>query len=190
MSAVTSRFVYVSRKRPDIVTSAVEGKFIALRLTPQDSPERPRKLPSYLITRYPVGVDPALSISMKGIHSARRFYQDGQPISRIVVTWTLQDPPPTSIAFSFLPCLPPCEVRKLDSDRPTCYKCWSVGHISRYCSAQDRCGWCAGGHDSRTCPHRAPTPLPDTVDPASRPPPPPAEITANWRCPSLPRTGS
>ncbi|MPC65205.1 hypothetical protein E2C01_059336 [Portunus trituberculatus] len=61
MAAVTSRFVYIARNRPDIVSSAERGDFLALPLTRQDSPEMQRKLPTYLVTRYPVGVDPNLS---------------------------------------------------------------------------------------------------------------------------------
>ncbi|MPC59881.1 hypothetical protein E2C01_053910 [Portunus trituberculatus] len=97
---------------------------------------------------------------------------DGQPISRIVITWNLQEPPPSSIDLSFLPCLPSCEVREVS------YKCWGIGHISRYCSAPEKCALCAGSHDSRTCPHRAP-PLPPT---ATRTLPPPADVTAHWKC--------
>ncbi|MPC99499.1 hypothetical protein E2C01_094916 [Portunus trituberculatus] len=37
-----------------------------------DSSERPRKLPTYLITRYPVGVDPNLSKELEGLYSAVR----------------------------------------------------------------------------------------------------------------------
>ena len=184
MSAVTSKFVYVSRQRLDVLKSAEAGEFLSLKLIRQDSPARPRKLPAYLITRYPVGVDPSLSKEMDGVYSARRFHQDGQPLNRIVVTWTLEEPPPSSFSFSFLPCLPACEVRHLDNDRPSCYKCWGVGHISRYCSAQEKCAWCSGGHDSRSCPHRAPPPPPPATDETTEPPrPPPADVTAHWRCP-------
>ncbi|KAG0714002.1 hypothetical protein GWK47_014958 [Chionoecetes opilio] len=133
MSAVTSRFVYISRVRLDVVGSAMNGDFLALTLTPQDSPDRTRKLPTYLVTRYPVGVDPSLSKELDGVYSARRFHQDGKPISRIVVTWTDTDPPPSSFPFSFLPSLPPCEFRLLHNDKPSCFKCWGIGHISRYC---------------------------------------------------------
>lgn len=193
MSAVTSRYVYVSRKRLDIVKSAEQGDFLAISLVRQDSPERPRKLPTYLVTRYPVGVDPSLSKEMDGVYTARRFYQDGKPINRIVVTWSLLDPPPPSFEFSFLPCLPACEVRRLVNDRPSCYKCWGVGHISRYCTAAEKCAFCSECHDSRTCPHRAPPPPPPSDDAdssASRPPPPPpAALTAHWRCPRCQEPG-
>ncbi|MPC53281.1 hypothetical protein E2C01_047170 [Portunus trituberculatus] len=97
MTAVTSRFVYIARNRLDI-----------------DSPERPRKLPTYLITRYPVGVDPNLSKELEGVYSTRLFFQDGQPISRIVVIWNLQEPPLSSTDLSFLPCLPSSGIRELD----------------------------------------------------------------------------
>ncbi|KAG0721090.1 hypothetical protein GWK47_006535 [Chionoecetes opilio] len=43
-----------------------------------------------------------------------------------------------------------------------------------------KCAWCAGGHDSRTCPHRAPPPQ-DAA--ASSTPPPPIADTSNWKCP-------
>ena len=153
-------------------------------LVRQDSPVRPRKLPSYLVTRYPVGVDPSLSKELDGVYSARRFHQNGKPLSRIVVTWTLPDPPPPTVAFSFLPCLPPCGVSEMRVDQPTCYKCWGVGHISTYCWTSEKCAWCAGPHDSRTCQHRGPPPLPPAEDStATRASPPPADVTSNWRCP-------
>ncbi|KAG0725261.1 hypothetical protein GWK47_038963 [Chionoecetes opilio] len=187
MSAVNSRFVYISRDRLDVVGSAVNGDFLALTLTPQDSPDRTRKLPTYLVTRYPVGVDPSLSKELDDVYSARRFHQDGKPISRIVVTWTDTDPTPSSFAFSFLPSLPPCEFRLLHNDKPSCFKCWGIGHISRYCSGLERCAWCAGGYDSRTCPHRAPPP-PPPVTGAHTPPPPPVD-TSHWRCPRCQEPG-
>ena len=55
MSAVTSRFVYIARTRQDIVKRVEAGEFLAMPLVRQDSPVRPRKLPSYLVTRYPSG---------------------------------------------------------------------------------------------------------------------------------------
>lgn len=189
MSAVTSRFVYVSRHRQDIVESVVTGNFLALKLQVVDSPERPRKFPSYLITRYPAGIDPSLSKELTGVYSARRFRQNGQPLNRIVVTWCSEEPPPSSVAFSFLPCLPLCEVRPMAADRPMCFRCWEVGHISRYCSAAEKCGWCSGPHDSRSCPHRGP-PRPSTEAPAaSPPPPPPPAVTSNWQCPRCQERG-
>ncbi|KAG0713274.1 hypothetical protein GWK47_016555 [Chionoecetes opilio] len=49
MAAITSRFVYISRQRPDIVTS-------------------PRKFPTYLLTRSPVCSDPALAKELPGVY--------------------------------------------------------------------------------------------------------------------------
>ncbi|MPC61145.1 hypothetical protein E2C01_055209 [Portunus trituberculatus] len=109
MAADTSRFVYISRQRSDIIDRVKGGEFLGVSLTPQDSPKRPKKYPSYILTRYPVNVDPSLASCYPGVHSARRFIQDGAPIARIVV-WNLPDPPPAVICFDFLPCLLPCEV--------------------------------------------------------------------------------
>ena len=61
MAAITSRFVYISRRRTDIVDSVTRGEFLSLFLEVQDSPERPRKYPTYLLTRYPVCMDPSLA---------------------------------------------------------------------------------------------------------------------------------
>ena len=180
MSAVTSRFVYISRQRSDIIDRVKTGEFLGVSLTPQDSPKRPRKYPSYILTRYPVNVDPSLATSYPGVYSARRFIQDGAPIARIVVVWSLPDPPPSAICFDFLPCLPPCEVRKLLNDKPTCFRCWGIGHISRYCAALPKCAWCAAAHDSRTCPNRSEAPRADSS--VDSPPPPPAD-TSQWKCP-------
>lgn len=57
MFAVTSRFVYISRKHTNIIESVTNGEFLPLKLDVQDSIERPRKLPSNLVTQYPVDVD-------------------------------------------------------------------------------------------------------------------------------------
>ena len=43
VSAVTSRFVYISRRCDDIIESATIGEFLSLKLDLQDSIERPRK---------------------------------------------------------------------------------------------------------------------------------------------------
>ena len=47
MSAVTSRFVYISRRRDDIIESATIGEFLSLKLDLQDSIEKPHKFPSH-----------------------------------------------------------------------------------------------------------------------------------------------
>lgn len=185
MSAVTSRFVYISRRRDDIIESAIKGAFLSLKLEVQDSIERPRKFATYLVTRFPVGVDPSLAKELPGVYKARRFHQYGTPINRLVITWSLPDPPPSEFTFSFLPCLPPCELRRMKDEQPWCYKCWGIGHISRYCSASsDKCGWCAGTHASRTCPHRTPS-QPTTADGAStsEQPSPSTADTSMWKCP-------
>ena len=156
MSSVTSRFVYISRRRKDIIDSVTSGEFLSLRCVIQDSLERPRKFPTYLVTRYPTAIDPSLAKALQGVHTARRFLQDGEPINRIVITWSLPEPPPSVVEFPFLPCLPPCELRRMKDEKPWCYKCWGIGHISRYCSASARCAWCAADHDTRSCPHSVP----------------------------------
>ena len=185
MSAITSRFVYIARRRSDIVESATSGEFLALSLEIQDSPDRPRKFPTYLLTRYPVSTDPALAKELPGVHTTRRFHQNGTPINRLVVTWSLHEPPPSRFAFSFLPCLPPCEFRKMKDEQPWCYRCWNFGHISRYCSASECCAYCSEEHDSRTCPHRAPPPPALASDSASSQshPPPDMPDTSLWKCP-------
>lgn len=188
MSAATSTFVYISRKRHDIVQRVVTGEFLALKLQIVDSPERPRKLPSYLVTRYPVEVDPSLAKELQGVYSARRFYQEGKPLNRLVITWCLQEPPPSSVSFNFLPCLPPCELHRMNNDSPTCYRCWGSGHISRYCSAVEKCAWCSGPHDSRSCRYQGPRPLLTGAD-APPPPSPPSDVTSNWQCPRCHKRG-
>lgn len=190
MAAAQSRFVYISRRRQDIVDRAVKGEFLSLCLEVQDSPERPRKYPSYFLTRYPIGVEPSLAKQLHGVHSARRFLQNGVPLNRLVVTWSLLDPPPPTVAFDFLPCLPACELRRLKDDQPWCFRCWGVGHISRYCSAASgKCAWCAADHDSRTCPHRAPRPPPPTSTSAAEQHAPPPPDTSHWKCPRCHQQG-
>ncbi|KAG0710804.1 hypothetical protein GWK47_022039 [Chionoecetes opilio] len=69
----------------------------------------------------------------------------------------------------------------------SCFKCWGIGIFSRYCSGLERCAWCAGGHDSRTCPHRAPPPPPPAT--GDHTPPPPPVDTTHWRCPRCQEPG-
>ena len=202
MSAITSRFVYISRRRSDIIDSVTSGEFLSLSLEIQDSPDRPRKFPTYLLTRYPVFTDPALAKNLPGVYTARRFLQNGKPINRLVITWSLPQPPPSSFTFSFLPCLPPCEFRQMKDEQPWCYRCWNFGHISRYCSAPERCAYCSEAHDSRTCPHRAPKPPTLASDSASLPlalasdsassqphPSPAMPDTSHWKCPRCHQPG-
>ena len=185
MSAATSRFVYISRCRKDILDSVMGGEFSSVQLDIQDSSERTRKFPTYLITRYPVDVDPSLAKELPGVHTVRRFRQHGTPINRLVITWSLLSPPPPLYDFSFLPCLPPCEFRRMKDEQPWCFNCWGIGHISRYCSASEKCAWCAGGHASRSCPYRTSTApaaqsaTTSTAETSSTPEP----DTSKWKCP-------
>jgi len=186
MSAVTSRFVYVSRSRQDIINSVTKGEFLALQLDKQDSSERPRKYSTFLLTRYPVSVDPSKAKELPGVYSARRFHQNGTPINRLVIIWSLPEAPPPTVTFSFLPCLPSCELRKMQDEQPWCYKCWGLGHISRYCTASEKCAWCSGAHDSRTCIHRIP---PSDVASTSTCQDPPSTNDAKWKCPRCHQPG-
>ena len=194
MAAVTSSFVYISRRRQDIIDRVKDGAVLSLFLDVQDSVERPRKFPTYLITRFPIAIEPSLAKELSGVYSVRRFLQNGVPINRLVITWSLPDPPPSHYNFSFLPCLPSCELRKMPDEQPWCFKCWGIGHISRYCTAREKCAWCSAEHDSRSCPHRAPavttvppsastsstaTPNPSTPDTPNPPPP----DKSQWKCP-------
>ena len=185
MSAVTSRFVYISRCRRDIIDRVTGGEFLSLHLDIQDSIDRPRKFPTYLITRYPVDVDPSLAKELPGVYTVRRFRQNGTPINRLVITWSLLTPPPPTFEFSFLPCLPPCDLRRMKDEQPWCFNCWGIGHISRYCSALGKCAWCAAGHASRSCPHRtpstptAPSASSSTTETSSTSEP----DTSKWKCP-------
>ena len=168
MASVTSQFVYISTE-----LSLVS---FCLSLIPQDSPEKPRKYPSYIITRFPVGVDPNLAQIHPGVYSARRFIQNSSSINHIVVVWCLIDPPPPVISFDFLLCLLPCDVRKLHNDKPWCYKCWSVGHNSRYCLASPKCVVCAADHESNS----ELLPLTATFSTSELPP---LGNTSRWKCP-------
>ena len=191
MSAVTSRFVYISRRRPDIIEKAIKGEFLSLKLEVQDSIERPKKFPTYLVTRFPIGLDPSLAKELPGIHTVRRFNHHGTPINRIVITWSLPDPPPLEFNFSFLPCLPACEFRRMKDEQPWCFKCWGIGHISRYCCASDKCGFCADSHATRTCPHRAAA-LSANIDGVSTSEKPSTTTSADkskWKCPRCHETG-
>ncbi|XP_063885401.1 uncharacterized protein LOC135113755 [Scylla paramamosain] len=73
---VVTCFVYISRKRPDIVQRVMAGEFLALPLVVQDSPKRPHKFPSYLTTCYPVEIDQSLSKKLP-VYSAHHFHQKG-----------------------------------------------------------------------------------------------------------------
>ena len=86
MSAVTSRYVYISRRRKDVIDGVKGGAILSLSLDIQDSVERPRKFPTYLVTRYPVDIDPSLAKELPGVYTVRRFLQNGVPINRLVIT--------------------------------------------------------------------------------------------------------
>ncbi|MPC48147.1 hypothetical protein E2C01_041914 [Portunus trituberculatus] len=189
MSVVTSRFVYISRTRKDIIDSVMRGDILSLFLNAQNSPQRSQKYPTYLLTRYPVCADPSLEKALPGVYRARRLIQDGEPINRIVITWSLPDQPPPYITFDFLPCLPACEVRRMKDEQPWCFRCWGIGHILRYCSCLEKCAWCAGQHRSLTCAH-----LPQSLPTSSASASPesaatahvsdsPAVDTSQWQCP-------
>ena len=185
MSAITSRFVYISRRRQDVLDNVKNGEFLSLHLDTQDMSERPRKFPTYLMTRFPIGIDPSLAKELPGVYAARRFIQDGNPINRLVITWSLPEPPPPTVMFSFLPCLPPCELHRMKDVQPWCFKCWGIGHISRYCSASDKCAFCAAKHATRSCPYR-PSVVSAVDEPStstSLPSSPPVPDTSQWMCP-------
>lgn len=59
ISAVTSRFVCMSRRSTDIIDRVTSGEFVSLFLDVHDSVDRPRRFPIYLIISFPVGVDPS-----------------------------------------------------------------------------------------------------------------------------------
>ncbi|XP_066964350.1 uncharacterized protein [Macrobrachium rosenbergii] len=73
----------------------------------------------------------------------------------------------------------------MPDEKPSCFKCWGIGHILRYCAISEKCAFCAAEHDSRTCPHRHPVP-PTLVDTASASAsnslPLPALDTSHWKC--------
>lgn len=195
MSAVTSRFVYISRSRTDIIDSVTKGEYLSLFLDMQDSPQRSRKFPTYLLTRYPVCVEPSLAMALSGVYKAKRFIQDGEPINRIVITWSLPEPPPPFITFDFLPSLPPCEVRRMKDEQPWCFRCWGLGHISRYCSHPEKCAWCSGQHHSLACPHRTqppstgPAPVSQDSESTVQGSDTPTADTSKWKCPRCRQPG-
>ena len=106
IAALTSRFVYISRQGSDILERVKAGEFLPMLVVPQDLPDRPRKFPHFLLTRYPVDVDHRIPEQYSGVYSTRRFLQDGSPINHIVVVWSLSQLPPSTITFDFLPFYP------------------------------------------------------------------------------------
>ncbi|MPC54264.1 hypothetical protein E2C01_048174 [Portunus trituberculatus] len=75
--------------RQDIVKSAEAGEFLSPKLVTQDSPCRPLKFSSFLVTRYPVGVEPDLSKELPGVYNARRFRQNDVGVSVIYLDTVL-----------------------------------------------------------------------------------------------------
>ena len=140
MAAITSQFVYISRRRMNFVNNVPKGEFLCLLFEVRDSPERPRKFPTYLLTRFPVNMDPSLAKELSGVYTEGRFYQNGKPLSRVVITWSLSSPlrqQSTSASFPTFQHASFAEWRI--SNPPSRYRCWGIGHISRYCSGIERC---------------------------------------------------
>ncbi|KAG0711487.1 hypothetical protein GWK47_020511 [Chionoecetes opilio] len=77
----------------------------------------------------------------------------------------------------------------MKDEQSWCFRCWGFGHISRYCFAAERCAWCSGPHDSRSCPHRAPPPAAPASDSASTPPQVSPPDTSLWECPRCHQAG-
>lgn len=73
MSAVTSRFVSISTCHQDVIDRVMKGEFLALHVETQDSPERSRKFPLYLLTHYLGTIDLSLAKQHPGIHSVLAF---------------------------------------------------------------------------------------------------------------------
>lgn len=106
MSALTSNFVYISRKRTDIIQYAKQVDIMSLPLIDQDAPTRPRKYPSYLVTRFHANIDPLLAKEIPGVHSDRRFYQKGclsTPLSSHGPPWSHFRQPSFSAFHPFSP---------------------------------------------------------------------------------------
>ncbi|MPC52766.1 hypothetical protein E2C01_046643 [Portunus trituberculatus] len=151
MSAETSRFVYVSRKRQDIVKSTEAGL--------------DRKFSSFLVTRYPVEVEPDLSKELPGVHNARRFRQN--VFCHVYL-------PARSINWI------------MTNQRVT-----DVGESVIYPDTVLLQSAVLGVHDSRSCQHRDPPLLPSPVTEgrAERPITPPIELASKWRCPRCQEPG-
>ncbi|MPC73400.1 hypothetical protein E2C01_067727 [Portunus trituberculatus] len=77
----------------------------------------------------------------------------------------------------------------MQDEQPWCYRCWNFGHISRYCSASERCAYWSESHDSRTCPHRPPQPPAPASDSSSMQPQPLPPDTSLWKCPRCHQPG-
>lgn len=94
MSAVTSRFVYISRHRQDIIDGVKGGEVLSLVLDVQDAVDRPCKFPTYIITRYPVNVNPSLAKELMRLYTACCFLHNGKPINRLVISWNRPETSP------------------------------------------------------------------------------------------------
>ncbi|ROT83564.1 hypothetical protein C7M84_023256 [Penaeus vannamei] len=136
--------------------SEVTKAFCLDRELADDSIDRPHKFPTYMITHYPVGVDPSRVKELPAVYTVRRFHQNGRTVNRPVVTWSLRKPPPPVVNLTIVPCLLPCESRRMKDEQPWCFKCWGIGHIARYCSSSHKCAWYTAGNATHSCPYRIP----------------------------------
>lgn len=156
ISSYRSPYVYVARSLPTAtIQSMLDGEVITLHMKRLDEPVRKRRLPEYLVTRFPKEVDASAAKTLAGVATVRRINDKntGAPLNRIYITWDKPEPPPASYRFPGTEAnITPPQIVPANPRVVNCYRCWGYGHIAKNCNSTLRCGWCSEEHRSRDCP--------------------------------------
>lgn len=67
------QFVYMYRKCLDIDDRVWSGEFLSLSLIVMDAPDRTRNIHSYILTQFPIGVDPNFAKEHSGMYFVHCF---------------------------------------------------------------------------------------------------------------------
>ena len=147
---ICKHYTYVKRSCPNAVDFLTTDGVAGIKLISCDEPKRSKKLPEYLFDGVARGVTmQQLQQLIPGIHTARRVNNT----LTIRVVWMGPTPPFSTYQDDTGRSL--CTVTSTNNHLPVCYRCCSVGHLTKYCRhATPCCALCGEAHQCEDCPHR------------------------------------